>query len=470
MTHPTDCSRRSVLTGAVAGTGALLIGAEAHAVAGAHPAARPLGAVWKIAGATILTMDKAIGDLRHGDVLVRNGRIAKVAAHIDAPDAEVIDGAGRIVFPGFIDSHTHMWQTQMRGMFGQTKGALFFPLTNAVDDAFRPQDIAVSMRMTAWENVAAGITSSCDFFDNNRGPAFAEAALVDMPIRKRLLYGNASKTTEGGIDLVHLKALMDGWSSRPDTQSLGMAWRLPKVLSDKAMMAMKRREYDFARSHGLPVAVHVSGPQHDAMFRTVIDGGFLFPGLQVIHASEARAADLEALEVSGASLCLTPLTEHRVGFGLTLYDRYKHISRLGLGVDGNGLAGAADMFAIMRLLAMTQIGASHDQTSVDPHHLFEMATIGGAKTMGVDDQLGSLTPGKLADIAMVDTRALNLGMVGEDPETVLIFSAGPQNVEFVSVGGRAVKRDYQLIGLDREALRAEIAESVAHLKAARQKA
>ncbi|GHB22988.1 amidohydrolase family protein [Salinicola rhizosphaerae] len=473
MPNPPHLSRRQILAGMAAGTGSLALGGPlASASASAAEPPRGLGPVWKIEQATIITMDDASNDLTRGDILVRNGVIEQIAPQIDAPDAEIIDGRHRIAFPGLIDAHNHMWQTQMRGMFGQRPGNLFFPLTRELDDAFRPEDVAISEQMSAFENAASGITTSNDFFDNNRSPEYAEAALnalAGSPIRTRLLYGNRSKTATDGIDLEHLGRLQDSWGQRAgrDRLMLGMAWRLPKNLEDEAAMTMKRREFEFARERGLPTAVHVSGEQHHAMFQALIDGGYLYPGLQVIHATDAKAAHLQALKDSGASLALSPLTEHRVAYGLTRYSHFVDVPRLGLGIDGNGLAGSADMFDTMRLMAMTEIGASHDQTAIDTRRLFSMATSGAAESMGISDRVGSLTPGKQADIAMVDTRALNLGMTGDDPVTLLIFCAKPENVEFVSVGGRAVKREGQLLDLNLDQMLGQVARSIEHLQQAR---
>lgn len=470
-----NSSRRHMLFGLAAGAGLAGIGRWAQA-GSLTPQQQPLPeqTSFLIRRAIVITMDDELGDFTEGDVLVRHGRIAQVGQQLSAPDVAHVDGRGRIVFPGFIDAHNHMWQTQMRGMFLQTPTSMFFPLTAKLESHFRPQDIAISEMLSACENAAAGITTSNDFFDNNRSPAYAEAAfnaLLKVPTRTRLLYGNRGKQDDQPLDLDHLhileKCIPD---EERDKLLLGLAWRLPRDLKSSRQWEIKRREYEVAREHQLPISVHVSGKQSNAMFQALIDGDYLFPGLQVVHASNALHDHLQVLEQQGSSLALTPVTEQRVGFGTTRYSRYAHLRRLGLGIDGNGLAGAADMFAVMRLLAEIEIGASQNQLSVDMRRLFRMATLGSACSMGLEHQLGSLTPGKHADIAMVNLNAWNLGMHPVDPITLLVFAARPENIEWVCVGGKVVKHDFKLVDHDPSSLLARARKSAAHLAASYQQA
>ncbi|MFB8831789.1 hypothetical protein ACE0DR_26730 [Azotobacter sp. CWF10] len=120
----------------------------------------------------------------------------------------------------------------------------------------------------------------------------------------------------------------------------GLAWRLPRNREDPENKAMHQYEYDTARALGLPIQVRVSG-EPDPMFDALIQRGYLFPGLTAVHATDASPEQLQALEQAGGSLSLMPLSEQRVGYGLTRLDHFAGVTRQGLGIDGNSLAGSA---------------------------------------------------------------------------------------------------------------------------------
>ncbi|MDF9861254.1 cytosine/adenosine deaminase-related metal-dependent hydrolase [Methylorubrum pseudosasae] len=145
-----------------------------------------------------------------------------------------------------------------------------------------------------------------------------------------------SKTTADPIDLAHVEEWQRGWAQRSagGRLSLGLAWRLPQDLDDAQAWTIKQREWDAARRLGLPMQVHVSGTvpgRAAAMFDALIGRRMLHPSLQVIHATDARDDQLAALEEAGSGLVVTPLTEHRVGYGLTRIDRFAGTRRLGFG-------------------------------------------------------------------------------------------------------------------------------------------
>ncbi|GJE67917.1 Atrazine chlorohydrolase [Methylorubrum aminovorans] len=454
-----------------------VLGGVALAAAPARAAApMPTGSgVTLIRGGYVMTMDPGRGDLPGADILVRDGRIAEIGPGLPVPaGAEVIEAANCVVLPGFVDAHTHGSISQMRGLYGATAETAFFPVTNRLSAHYAPEDTYVGILLSAVESAASGITTSANFFDLVRDRDHAEAglkALQDAPIRARLLYGMKSKTAADAIDLDHVEEWRRGWEGRSagGLLSLGVAWRLPGALDDAAAWAIKTREWETARSLGLPLQVHVSGTvpgRAEAMFDALIAREMLRPGLQVIHATDARPDQLEALEAAGAGLVVTPLSEHRVGYGLTRLDGFAGVSRLGFGIDGSGLAGFTDMFALMRLAALTMAGAARDEKAAQPRRLLELATLGGARALGLDAEVGVLAPGRKADLQAVRFDALNLaGFDGGDPSSLLVYSGRPENVALVMLGGRVVKRDGHLVGVDVPALLARARRSIRAVRA-----
>jgi len=407
----------------------------------------------------VMTMAPGVGDLARADVLVRDGRIVAIGPDLD-PAAhgigavERIDARGHLVLPGFVDTHSHLWTTTMRGRFGGTDATQYFPVSTALGAAATAADTGIAMRLGALELLDGGITTTADFFENVLTPAHAEAGLAALEtsgIRARMYYGGRDRTTRNPIDIAHLERLA---TARPaDARvGLGLAWRLPRDRDDDANWAMRQREYDMARRAGLPVQVHVSG-EPGPMFDALIDRGYLAPGVEVVHATDATPAQLAALDAAGASLSLTPVSEQRVGYGLTRLAAFAGVDRQGLGIDGNALAGSADMFATMRLAALTWTGDARDETAVQPRRLLELATLGGARALRLENDVGSLAPGKRADLQLLRLDAPHLaGFAGGDPAALLVWSARPSDVATVIVDGIVRKRDGALVGVDMPAL------------------
>jgi cytosine/adenosine deaminase-related metal-dependent hydrolase len=171
--------------------------------------------------------------------------------------------------------------------------------------------------------------------------------------------------------------------------------------------------------------------------------------VQLVHATDAPPEQIETINEAGASVSITPISEHRVGFGITRLEPFSNVNRLSLGVDGNALSGAADLFAAMRLLALTESGASQNELSVDPRQVLRLATIDGARALGMQDQIGSVEPGKRADLIAIDLQSLNLGrFFQDDPAPLVVYSARPSNVDLVMVEGELQKQGGELVGAD----------------------
>gem|GEM_PF-307698 len=403
----------------------------------------------------VMTMDPATGDMARADILIRGDRIVAIAPDIDPGPAQRIEVTGKVVLPGFVDTHSHLYVTTMRGQFRNAQGK-FFPVSAGLAAGMTPQDTHIAMYTGALELLASGITTTGDFFDNVLTPAHATAGLQALErsgIRGIMFYGGPDKTTRKPIDMDHLGAMVKARAALPAPRiALGLAWRLPRALDSTENWAMRDHEYQTARALGVPIQVHVSG-QPAPMFNALLQRGLLYPGMTVVHATDASPAQLAALQAAGAALSLTPISEHRVGFGLTRLDHFEAVSRQGLGIDGNALAGSADMFATLRLAALTWSGGKNDESAPDPRALLELATRRGAESMGMGRDVGTLAPGKKADIQIVDLQAINLsGFGGGDPAALLVYSATRENVSDVIVDGRLVKRDHLLVDVDMAAV------------------
>jgi hypothetical protein len=181
--------------------------------------------------------------------------------------------------------------------------------------------------------------------------------------------------------------------------------------------------------------------------------------VQVIHAVWTTPEEVEALAASGASVSVSPYTELRIGFGVPTPAAFLAAGiPVGLSVDTPALSGNADMFAIMKAVQNIENGRALDETKLTARRVLELATIEGARSMGLDRTIGSLVPGKRADLIMVNTRQVNMGYLTE-PAHLLVEAAQPANVDTVVVDGRILKRGGELVNVDVGAILDEAGES-----------
>jgi 5-methylthioadenosine/S-adenosylhomocysteine deaminase len=397
----------------------------------------------------VMTMD-AQGDVPDGDVHIADGGIVAVGHGLDAPGAESIDARGMIVLPGLVETHWHMWNTLLRSM---SDPAGYFRTSVGYGRVFEPDDVYQGTRLATAEAIYSGITSVHDWCHNVRGPEYAEAslrALRESGLRARFSYGwGAGHANDQAIDLEHLEALHKRWDS--DLLSLGLAWRGPASSNPAIVTApdVYREELRTARRLGLPVTVHASGPrsgigQIDALAREDLLG----PDVQIIHANNATDEEIARLAADGASVSVSPFSELRIGYGLTRVAELLAAGvPTGLSVDTTVLSGNADMFAIMKVTQNIENGRANDEFALTARRVLELATIEGARSMGIAESVGSLRAGKRADVIAVSTDSPNLA-VFTDPAHLLVTAAQPANVDTVIVDGRVLKRNGKLTTLD----------------------
>ena len=189
--------------------------------------------------------------------------------------------------------------------------------------------------------------------------------------------------------------------------------------------------------------------------------------VQVIHAIWLTKEELKALADSGSAVSLSPYTEMRIGFGFPATGELLAAGiPVGLSVDTTTLSGSADMFAIMKAIQNIENARTENEFKLPARRVLELGTIEGARSLGLADRTGSLRPGKRADLIMVNTRDVNMG-VWSDPAHLLVEAAQPSNVDTVMVDGRMLKRRGRLTAVNVEQV---VDEARAALAAVRKRA
>ncbi len=417
-----------------------------------------------IRSATLVTIDPALGDLA-GDVLVEDGRIAAVGPGLAAPEgAEVVDASGMIALPGFVNAHIHTWQAGLRGVAADwTIGEYMRAMHAGLATHFRPDDIRIANHVGALHQVHAGTTTLADWCHNNPTPDHTDAAVDGLEasgIRAVFLHGSPKPDPKPGqkhfsevpMPRAEVERLRRGRLASGDRLvTLGLAVLGPQL----SVWDVCDADFRLAREFDLVASMHVSGPLLTADgFERLAGLGLLGPRVNIVHGNVLEGDRLARLVDLGVSFTPTPEVELQMGFGDPLTGRLRALGgRISLGSDIES-AMAGDMFAVTRfalqaqrhadaLVARAAEGRSPASITVTAREALAWATIGGARMLGLDDRIGSLTPGKRADLILVDARGINLRPV-HDPVASLLFHAGPRDVDSVMVDGRFLKRGGRL--------------------------
>jgi 5-methylthioadenosine/S-adenosylhomocysteine deaminase len=415
-----------------------------------------------IRGGNVLTMDSA-GDIPGGDVHIRDGVIQAIGVNLDVPDAQPVVAAGKIVAPGLVDTHWHLWNALLRGMSDGAPTADgpdwsgYFTACTGLGRHFLPDDTYAGTRLAAAEAIDAGITTVHDWAHNVRGREWAEAglrALAESGLRARFSYGyRAGHPNDRLMDLDDLAEFASRWHaySADGRIHLGVAWR--GTGGSNPAMQVPRRLYETeimaARDLGLPVSVHACGPAAAAgQVRTYAECGLLGPDLQLVHLNNASAAEIALAAQAGAPVSVSPWTELQIGYGQPVTGELLAAGlTVGLSVDTTMLSGNADMFAIMKAVHACANGQARHEFALRARDVLRLATIDGARSLGLGAVTGSLAVGKRADLIVVSADAPNLGVL-TDPARLLVTAASPRDVELVIADGQILKRDGRVTALD----------------------
>jgi 5-methylthioadenosine/S-adenosylhomocysteine deaminase len=434
-------------------------------------------------GGQVLTMDPRIGDLPRGDVLVEDGRIAAVEPEISA-DAEVVDATGRIVIPGFVDTHRHTWEAAIRGSApNATLDDYFVEILDTFAPVYRPEDVYAGNLAGSLECLDAGITTLVDWSHINNTPEHPDAAiraLQETGIRAQYAYGSANTSladywyeSKLAIPEDDVRRIRDTYFSSGDgLLTMALATRGPGFCQDDIV----RAEWNLARDLDIPVTVHVAMGRLAGRFGMLsqLDRlGLLRERTTYIHCCYLSEDEWRLVADSGGTVSIAPQVEVQMGHGWPpVMKAIEYGLRPSLSIDVVTTV-PGDMFTQIRAAfgaerarvnaIAWQADTPVPDTMLTARQMLEMATVNGAEVAGVADRTGSLTPGKRADIVLIDATALNVAPV-IDPVAAVTLSADVSNVDTVLVDGVVRKRDGRLLA-DAETARRQVEASRDYLLA-----
>lgn len=421
-------------------------------------------------GGTIISMDEEVGDLARGDILIEGSRIAAIAASLAADGAEILDMGGMIVTPGFVDCHRHAWEAPLRHLNPNSSNLLDYCCATHFSFAphYRPLDIYAGTLLTAIGGIDSGITCFIDNCHNARTDDHAAAGLAAwQQSGVRALFAPGPPLTgawdEAGWPrrrIAHLRDRLEPESGSRLVELGLMAQLLPDLWAT-------------ARDLGLPIVSEIPSSDLAATIRQFAADGLLGPDNIFNHITAFPADVLEELRKARVRTNVCPRSDAQYGIGDGGMGTYQAArdARLapGFSID-NETSYSGDMFGEMRTefflqRAMAQRDRFRKEQDTPPIGIREMlkaATFDGARCAGLEKRIGSLAPGKEADLIAIRTTDINLHPVA-NAWGAIVQGADRSNIDTVMVAGRLRKHRGKIVGLDQEKLRTLISETQEYL-------
>lgn len=430
--------------------------------------------------ASVVTMDEGLGDFDDADVLVEHDRIVEIRPGIDAADADVVDARGRIVMPGLINAHMHTWQTALRGFAANWTLPEYFRRMHAgLATVFRPEDIHVGTLAGALNQINCGTTTLVDWCHNNPTPAHSDAAIAALKasgIRAVFFHGSPKPDPEPGrphfSEVPHPRGEVDRFLAGPLADREGLVTLGLAILGPHySTLDVTLQDFRLAREHGLVASMHQGGgaAKTPEGWRKLIEAGLVGPGVNVVHGNDLQDDLLRELVDLGASFSVTPENEMVQGHGHPITGRLLKLgSRPSMGVDLESVL-PGDMFNVGRVALSMQraldnaesrsrTGLIPTTTTITTREALRWITIEGARMLGRERDIGSLAPGKKADLLVIDATDFNLSPV-HDPIATVVMQAGLANIEAVMIDGVWRKRNRRLLAEDAGRCKAELERS-----------
>jgi 5-methylthioadenosine/S-adenosylhomocysteine deaminase len=423
-----------------------------------------------------------------GERIVAAGTLDDV--RIACPDADEVDFGRAVVMPGFVNVHSHLEYTSFRGMFDDEQFGDWIISLIDVKASLTPDEYLWSARLGALEALASGVTTIADTtYTGETLIAVAEAGLRGVAYLEVF-----------GIDDKHLDETIADLDERlTKAQALagprleiGIAPHAPYTVSSRLFQTLAT----FARERHMKVASHVAESREEVAYIRSGSGKFAHDyrekmgwermliqpygvspikylqqwgvfdeNFLAVHCVHASIDDIRILKAKRVAVAHCPKSNAKTGCGIApLPDLLRQGVRVGFGTDSPAASNIMDMFDEMRTALFLHRGVERDVSVLNAAQCIRIATLGGAEALGLGDRVGSLDPGKQADLIAVDVSSSHFVPI-DDPYSALVYGANQDDVLFTCVAGEALYREGEFPRLDAHAIRAESRKVRAKLQA-----
>jgi cytosine/adenosine deaminase-related metal-dependent hydrolase len=471
-------SRRQVLAMGAAALGATVACATSKPTVGA-PSQEEMprdsgtpGRRYLLKGGAVLSMDPNVGDFPRADVLIEGKKILALGPNLDASDAAIVDASGTVVMPGFIDTHHHQYETALRSFLAE--GLLindglphgeknyFDYILQKLTPVYRPEDVYISVLFGSLSQLDAGVTTVVDTSQISHTPEHSDAAIRGLKeAGRRAVHVYMAGSGPGATFPRDLPRLQKEYFSSSD-QLLTLA------MGGEVFLENFRELWALARQSNLPIVSHLVGLfGQQQLLEQLHREGLLKPDNEFIHATGISEASWKVLADSGASVSVAAPIEMAMRHGMPpLQAALNHGVPLSLSTDVE-CTMTADFFTQMRSVYTLQRALLNERALSGEKQLpallscrdvIRFATVEGARVAHLSQKVGSLTPGKEADILLLRTDAINVAPLNNVPGAIVTLMER-SNVDTVIAAGKILKWRGALVGVELGRLRSALEAS-----------
>ena len=419
-----------------------VLASSAPVAAAQTPGRMPRGPRILLKGGCVLSLDRAVGDFDRADVLIDGATIAQVRPNITAA-AEIIDASNMIVMPGLIDTHRHMWEAPLRSVLPNGLLSDYTrDITGAARDVYRPEDAYIGDLVSALGAMNAGVTTILDWSHVGNSPEHTDAAiqgLRESGIRAVYAYGAGAAGPRNRFPDDIRRLRKQYFSSADQLMTLAMA------------AGLDAGHWAVAREVGAPITVHVNGANTLTSLAAAMRSDVTY-----IHCPNLTESEWQLIAKTGGNVSLASAIEMKMGHGIPpVQQALDHGIRPSLSVDVE-TEMPGELFTQMRtiltlqrmqLLARERAGEKNLPKLLTVRDAIEFATIEGARDNGLDSKVGTLTPGKQADLILLRTDRINV-MPVNNAYGAVVLGMDTSNVDTVLLAGQIRKWRGELVGID----------------------
>jgi cytosine/adenosine deaminase-related metal-dependent hydrolase len=439
--------RRDFLDMLMTGGAALL--AWSAAAAQERGAVRPVprarrGSQILVKGGTVLSLDPTVGDFDVADVLIDGATIAAVGPRLAArADAQLVDASHAIVMPGFIDTHRHMWEGSLRNILPNGLLSDYTrDITGAARAVFRPDDAYAGDLVSGLGAINAGVTTVLDWSHIGNSPEHTDAAIAGLResgVRAVYAFGGGTPGPKNQFPSDIRRLRTQYFSSSDQLLTLAMA------------TATNASDWAVARDVGAPITLHVNGTGS-----LVPMAALMKPDCTYIHCDNLSEDEWRLIASTGGHVSISGPIEMEMGHGVPPFQQaLAHGIRPSLSVDvetqmpGDLFTQMRTAFTLQRMqvLARERAGEKNLPKLLTVRDVVEFATVQGARANALDAKVGTLTPGKQADIILLRHDRLNV-LPLNNAYGAVVLDMDTSNVDTVFIAGTMVKSGGQLVGVD----------------------